>query len=51
VLIAAQAFLLAQVGLRLGSRIRERFRDRIEQAAAVALIALGVLFLGMRIAG
>lgn len=37
VLIAAQAFLLAQVGMRLGNRIRERLRERIEKAAAVAL--------------
>jgi putative Mn2+ efflux pump MntP len=51
VLIAAQAFLVAQLGMRLGSRIRERLRERIEKAAGIALAALGVLFLGMRIVG
>lgn len=51
VLIASQAFLVAQAGMRLGSRIRERLRERIAKAAGVALVALGVLVLEMRVAG
>lgn len=43
VLIGAQAFLVAQLGLRLGARLNETLRERAEQLAAVALLALAVL--------
>lgn len=43
VLIAAQAVLLAQLGLRLGARINESLRERAEQFAGLALFALAVL--------
>jgi manganese efflux pump family protein len=49
VAIAAQAFLAAQVGLRLGSRIGERLREGAEQLAGVALIAVGLFLLGERL--
>jgi manganese efflux pump family protein len=39
--IALQAFLAAQLGLALGARIGERWRERAEQAAGIALILLG----------
>jgi manganese efflux pump family protein len=39
--IAVQALLASQLGLALGHRISERFRERAEQLAAVALIGLG----------
>ena len=39
--IALQAFLAAQLGLAIGARIGERWRERAEQAAGVALILLG----------
>ena len=39
--IAVQALLASQLGLVLGHRISERFRERAEQLAAVALIGLG----------
>jgi manganese efflux pump family protein len=39
--IAVQALLASQLGLALGRRISERFRERAEQLAAVALIGLG----------
>ncbi|HEV2370809.1 MAG TPA: manganese efflux pump [Streptosporangiaceae bacterium] len=42
VAIALQAFVAAQVGLAVGARIGERWRERAEQVAGVALILLGV---------
>jgi manganese efflux pump family protein len=39
--IALQAFLAAQLGLALGARLSERWRERAEQAAGIALILLG----------
>jgi len=39
--IAVQALLASQLGLALGHLISERFRERAEQLAAVALIGLG----------
>ena len=43
--VAVQAFLAAQLGLHLGARISERLRERTEQIAAIALIALGVVLI------
>jgi putative Mn2+ efflux pump MntP len=48
VLIAAQAFLAAQLGVRFGGRVREPLREHLEQAAGLALIALGAAFLVAR---
>ncbi len=45
VLIGAQAFLAAQLGLRLGARLGEAAREGAERLAAFALIALGLLIL------
>ena len=42
VAIALQAFIAAQLGLAIGARIGERWRERAEQAAGIALILLGV---------
>ena len=42
VAIAIQTLLVSQLGLALGRRVSERFRERAGQLAAVALIALGV---------
>jgi putative Mn2+ efflux pump MntP len=39
--IALQAFLAAQVGLAVGAKIGEHWRERAEQAAGIALILLG----------
>jgi len=39
--IAVQAFLAAQLGLALGSRIGDRWRERAERIAGIALILLG----------
>jgi len=40
--IAVQAFIAVQVGLALGARIGERWREGAERLAAIALIGLGV---------
>ncbi|HEV2451293.1 MAG TPA: manganese efflux pump [Streptosporangiaceae bacterium] len=42
VAIALQALLAAQLGLAVGAKIGERWRERIEQVAGIALILLGV---------
>lgn len=39
--LAAQAFIAAQLGLAIGGRLGERWRERAEQVAGIALIALG----------
>jgi putative Mn2+ efflux pump MntP len=42
-LIGAQAFLFAQLGLGLGSRLNESLSERAEQAAGLALLTLAVV--------
>jgi putative Mn2+ efflux pump MntP len=42
VAIAVQAFTAAQLGLAIGARITERWRERAERLAGVALILLGI---------
>jgi putative Mn2+ efflux pump MntP len=44
-LIAGQAFVLAQVGLRLGGRMSAWMRERAERLAGVALAGLAVALL------
>jgi putative Mn2+ efflux pump MntP len=43
VLIGVQAFLFAQIGLRLGARLNETLRERAEQLAGLALLGLALL--------
>jgi putative Mn2+ efflux pump MntP len=43
ILIGAQAFLFAQMGLRLGARLSETLPERAEQLAGLALLGLAVL--------
>jgi manganese efflux pump family protein len=45
IVIAAQAFVLAQLGLRVGGRISERARESAERLAGLALTALEVTLL------
>ena len=45
VLIGAQAFVFAQVGLRLGAQLNERLRERAEQLAGLALLGLALLLI------
>ena len=49
--ISVQAFAAAQIGLRFGSRIGDRLRERSEQLAGVALILVAVVLLVMKILG
>jgi putative Mn2+ efflux pump MntP len=39
--ITVQAFAAAQLGLAIGAKLGERWRERAEQAAGTALILLG----------
>lgn len=45
VLIGVQAFAVAQLGLRLGSRLGEPAREWAKKLAAIALLGLGILIL------
>jgi putative Mn2+ efflux pump MntP len=47
--IAAQAFIAAQLGLAIGAKIGERWRERAERAAGLALILLGVYLVVERV--
>ena len=49
VVIAAQAFIAAQLGLRLGAHVGERIREASERLAGVALLALGLALLGLKV--
>jgi manganese efflux pump family protein len=49
VAIAVQAFLAAQLGLAIGAKIGERWRERAEQAAGIALIALGAYLIAAQL--
>jgi putative Mn2+ efflux pump MntP len=42
VLIGAQAFILSQLGLQLGTRLSSGFREAAERVAGLALILLGL---------
>ncbi|MGI8573665.1 MAG: manganese efflux pump MntP [Solirubrobacteraceae bacterium] len=47
--IAMQAFVVTQVGVRLGSRVGTAAREGAEKLAGVALVALGVVLLVERL--
>ena len=47
--IGVQAFVATQVGLRLGSRLGEEFRERAEWVAGVALILVALILLVLRL--
>jgi len=47
--IGVQAFLAAQVGLRFGNRLGEEARERSEQLAGVALIAVAITLLVLKL--
>jgi hypothetical protein len=49
--IAVQAFLVAQAGMRFGDRVGEELRERSEQAAGVALIAVALILLALKLLG
>ena len=47
--IAVQAFAAAQVGLRFGARVGDALRERSEQVAGVALIAVALILLALKL--
>ena len=49
VAIALQAFVAAQLGLALGAKIAERWRERAERAAGIALILLGAYLIAQQL--
>ncbi|HVC99634.1 MAG TPA: manganese efflux pump [Candidatus Dormibacteraeota bacterium] len=49
VLIGIQALVASQLGLRLGSRISERGRERSEKAAGVSLLLLAAFLLAVHL--
>lgn len=48
--IALQAFIAAQLGLALGAKIAERWRERAERLAGIALILLGSYLIAEQLA-
>jgi manganese efflux pump family protein len=50
VAIALQAFIAAQLGLAIGAKIGERWRERAEQVAGIALILLGAYLITEQLA-
>lgn len=51
VLIVLQAVLLTRLGLAVGRRVGERFRERAERVAGLTLIALALGLIADRVAG
>ena len=49
VLIALQAFVVTQLGLRLGHRLSERVREGAERLAGIALIVLALVLLAEKL--
>lgn len=47
--IALQAFVAAQLGLALGAKIAERWRERAERVAGIALILLGAYLIAQQL--
>ena len=48
-LIAVQTFIVTQLGLRLGYRLSERFREGAERVAGLALTILGLVLLAEQV--
>jgi putative Mn2+ efflux pump MntP len=51
ILIAVQAFVVAQLGLRFGSKLGEGVREDAERLAGLALTGLAVVLLGEKVIG
>jgi putative Mn2+ efflux pump MntP len=49
VAIGLQAFVVTQIGVRLGARLGARWRESAERIAGAALIALGVVLLAAQL--
>lgn len=50
IVIGAQAFVFAQLGLRLGSRLGAAAREGAERLAALAVLGLGIVILAEKLA-
>lgn len=50
-LIAAQVFILSQLGLRVGARVGSEFREGAERLAGLAPVLLGIGLLIQKLAG
>jgi manganese efflux pump family protein len=50
-LIAAQAFVVSQLGFRIGSRVNDAFRETAERLAGAALLLLGIGLAVARLTG
>ena len=48
--VAGQAFVVTQVGVRLGGRVAARWHEASERAAGLALVLLGAVLLGSDLA-
>jgi manganese efflux pump family protein len=51
VLIALQAFIVTQLGVRVGARVGDGIREGAERLAGVALLLLGAFVIGARLVG
>lgn len=51
VLIGLQAFVASQLGLRLGQRLNEKFRERAEMLAGMFLVAVAVVIIVLALSG
>lgn len=49
ILIGAQAFVLSQLGMRVGARLSERAREATGRLAGVALLGLGIVLLAEKL--
>src|SRR6266699_2639089 len=49
--VGVQAFLATQLGVRLGARLGEEIRERAEWVAGVALLAVALVLLVLRVVG
>ena len=47
--IAIQAFIAAQVGLRFGAKLGEELRERSERVAGIGLLAVALILLGLKL--
>jgi putative Mn2+ efflux pump MntP len=51
VLIGIQAFVASQLGLRLGQRLNQKFRERAETLAGMFLVAVAVVIIVLALSG
>jgi putative Mn2+ efflux pump MntP len=47
--VTAQAFVMSQLGLSIGRRLSDRFRETAERLAGITLAGLGAVLLAQRL--